>query len=283
MKYYQAKIFVVLTLVTVIAACSFKTFYNNLDYLIPEYVEDRVTLDDVLEKKFKHRTELLLYWHRSSQLIQYAGWMRSLQKVIGTQLTEDIVEQRIAEAEQFWQTLSEKLNREMADLLPLLNKHQQQELFENLKDDNEDFREEHVELEKDERQQQYFDDLYETYENWIGDLSEQQELLIKQAAMQLDSTMALRLQRRQLWQKGIQEILQSEAGEKVKSQRLAIFFAEFDDQESTELQEKSALNKSIIIQLTVQIAHKMDKEQTEFFLNKTNEYIRLFTELAENH
>lgn len=282
MKYYQLKIIVVLTLVAVIAACSFKTFYNNLDYLIPEYVEDRVTLDDVLEEKFKHRTQLLLDWHRSSQLEQYAVWMRSLQKVLGPQLTEEIVEQRIAEAEQFWQTLSEKLNREMADLLPLLNKQQQQELFANLKEDNEDFREQHVELEEDERQQQYFDDLYETYENWIGGLSEQQELLIKQAAMQLDSTMAQRLQRRLLWQKGIQEILQSEASKKVKSQRLAVFFAEFDDQESSELLEKSALNKSIIIQLTVQIAHKMNAEQTEFFLNKTSEYIRLFTELAEN-
>jgi hypothetical protein len=44
------KAIVILTLITAVAACSFKTVYNRLDYLIPEYVEGMVTLDDVLEE-----------------------------------------------------------------------------------------------------------------------------------------------------------------------------------------------------------------------------------------
>ena len=70
---------VILTLLTAVAACSFKTVYNRLDYLIPEYVEGMVTLDDVLEEKLEQRTLVLLEWHRNTQLKQYADWLSALQ------------------------------------------------------------------------------------------------------------------------------------------------------------------------------------------------------------
>ena len=44
-------------LVLLVSACSFKTFYNNLDVFIPEYVEGLVTLDDALEQAVDHRDQ----------------------------------------------------------------------------------------------------------------------------------------------------------------------------------------------------------------------------------
>jgi len=37
-----------------------------------------------------------------------------------------------------------------------------------------------------------------------------------------------------------------------------------------------------MIRLTVQISHRMSDEQKDFFTSKTSNYIRMFTELAEN-
>lgn len=279
----QLKTVLIVALFTVIfTACSFKTLYNNLDSLIPGYVEDMVSLDDVVEDTFENRTQALLNWHRNSQLRQYAEWMRSVQQDIDPQLNEQKVLQRMNEVEQFWRIISAKVNDEMAHLLPLLNTEQQQELFSNLVESNEDFREDYIDIDEKDRRDDYYENLYEVYENWIGGLSDEQEDLIKQAAQALLSTAELRLQRRLNWQSGIKEILSSSDSRQQKNQRLRSFFVGFENFTDKTMQEKSDINRTIIARLTVAIAHKMDKEQKTFFISRTDEYIRVFTELAEN-
>ncbi|MGD2161298.1 MAG: DUF6279 family lipoprotein, partial [Gammaproteobacteria bacterium] len=106
----------VVVLITLVTACSFKTVYNRLDYLIPEYVEGVVTFDEVLEEQLEKRTGVLLHWHRSTQLKQYADWLQALQVDIDAGLTEQQLEQRINEMEVFWLSIVSRLNNEMAYL-----------------------------------------------------------------------------------------------------------------------------------------------------------------------
>ena len=95
------RILVLLLALVAISACSFKMVYNQLDYLIPQYVEDMVTLDDVLETKLEQRTLVLLNWHRKTQLLQYADWLRSVQQQVNDRMTQQQVEKIIAEMEVF--------------------------------------------------------------------------------------------------------------------------------------------------------------------------------------
>lgn len=282
MRHHLLNTIAVFSLITVITACSFKSVYNNLDYLIPEYAEDIVSLDDVLQEEFEHRTLVLLNWHRNTQLNQYADWLTGIQQDIGPQLTQQQVLLRLKQAEQFWLSLAVKINHEMALLLPMLNQQQQAELFSNLTEKNEDFREEYVDIDETQRREEYYDDLYNSYENWFGDLSEQQEQLIKPAAGELVSTMAVRLQQRLKWQNGIQTILSSTESNEEKSRQLREFFAEFEISSNPEMQQKSEVNNNILARLTVEIVHSVSPEQKDFFISKTNEYIRMFRELAEN-
>ena len=276
------KAIVILTLITAVAACSFKTVYNRLDYLVPEYVEGLVTLDDVLEEKLEQSTLVLLDWHRNTQLKQYSDWLSALQRDMGTQLTEQKVEQRITEMEQFWRSLSEKVNDEMARLLPLLDKEQEEELFINIEDTNEEFREEFVDLNEEERIEDSIERISDTMEKWIGELTDEQQRFINQAATELVSTAELRLQRRLEWQNGIREILAKSDSTLNKTGRLRQFFAEFGDIDDEAMKEKFDINKGIIVRLTVQVSHSMTVDQQAYFISKTNDYIRMLTELAEN-
>jgi muramidase (phage lysozyme) len=276
------KAIVILTLITAVAACSFKTVYNRLDYLIPEYVEGMVTLDDVLEEKLEQSTLVLLEWHRNTQLKQYADWLSALQRDMATQLTEQQVEQRIAEMDRFWRSLSAKVNDEMAHLLPLLNKEQLDELFMNIDDTNDEFREEFVDLNEEQRIEDYVERISDTYQSWIGELTDQQQRNVEQAATELASTAELRLQRRLQWQHGIREILAEEDTVQNKTDRLRQFLAGFEDIDDETMKEKSEINRGIIVRLTVQISHSMTEDQQAHFISKTNDYIRMLTELAEN-
>lgn len=276
------KAIVILTLITAVAACSFKAVYNRLDYLIPEYVEGMVTLDDVLEEKLEQSTLVLLEWHRNTQLKQYADWLSALQRDMATQLTEQQVEQRITEMDRFWRLLSAKVNDEMAHLLPLLNKEQLDELFMNIDDTNEEFREESVDLNEEQRIEDYVERISDTYQGWIGELTDEQQRNVEQAATELVSTAELRLQRRLQWQHGIREILAEEDTVQNKTDRLRQFLAGFEDIDDETMKEKSEINRGIIVRLTVQISHSMTEDQQAHFISKTNDYIRMLTELAEN-
>ncbi|MBT8128663.1 MAG: hypothetical protein KJP10_01645 [Gammaproteobacteria bacterium] len=276
------KAVIVIGLIMLITACSFKTVYNRLDYLIPKYVEGVVSLDDILEERLEGRTQVLLNWHRNTQLKQYAGWLQSLQPDIGVQLTEQQLEQHISEMEGFWLSLLNKVNDEMAYLLPMLDEVQREELFVYLDDSNEEFRESFIEPEDQERIDDYAGRMIDVYEDWIGELTDEQAGSVEQAAAELISSAELRLQRRLEWQQGIRQILVSADSPYDKSQRLRVFLAGFEQDQDGPIRQASDINRQVIIRLTVHIAHSLTNEQREFFISRTDDYIRMFTELAEN-
>lgn len=271
-----------LLLAALLAGCSFKSVYNRLDYLIPKYVEGIVTLDETHADLLEQRTLVLLQWHRSTQLEQYAGWLRSLQRDFGPDLTEDRLNAHLAQLDQFWLDMLVKLNDAMAGLLPLLDADQRDELSGYLDESNAEFREEYVEIDDDQRIAGYVEYMTDTFENWIGDLTDAQSALIEQAATELVDTAKLRYRQRLAWQNGIRQILAERESGQDRQQRLRDFLAEFEQPRESELQEKTRTNQAVIVRLTVDIAHGMTAEQAEFFKDKTGEYIRIFTELAEN-
>jgi hypothetical protein len=256
--------------------------YNRLDYLIPEYVEGVVTLDDALEQRLDERTVSLLQWHRNTQLKPYASWLQSLQQDVNGQLTAERLEQHIALMEQFWLDLVIKLNDEMAYLLPLLDTEQQKELLTYLDETNGEFREEYIDPDEDERIDGFAERMIDTYENWIGELSDRQTKVVGQAASGLISSAELRLERRLEWQQGIRDILASSDSRYDKSQRLRAFLTGFEHDPEGPIKQASDINRQIIIGLTVDIANSMTQNQKDHFTSKTNDYIRMFTELAEN-
>ncbi len=273
---------IAIVLFAFVSACSFKTVYNRLDYLIPEYVEGVVTLDDALEQRLDERVAVLLQWHRNTQLKPYASWLRSLQQDVNGQLTAERLEQHIARMEEFWSAMLIKLNDEMAYLLPLLDAERQHELFVYLEETNEQFREEYIDPDADERIEAFAEHMIDTYENWIGDLSDTQVLAVEQAATGLISTAELRLERRLEWQQGIRNILVRSYSRYDKSQRLSAFLSAFEQDDYGPIKQASDRNRQIIIDLTVAIADSMTRDQKAHFTSKTNDYIRMFTELAEN-
>jgi len=272
----------ILFLLAVLTACSFKTFYNRLDYLIPEYVEGMVSLDDVLEEKVRQGSWALLSWHRKTQLRQYADWLRGLQQDVADGLTEQQAQRHIEQVHTFWLALSSKVNQQMAQLLPLLDQQQQDELFASLAEDNEEYRQEYLQLDAEQRLENYRERLLDNYENWLGELSDAQRLAIEQAAAQLQSSAELRLQRRLLWQQGIHRILDAAVPVQQKTTQLETFLAGYEQQNNPLLRDIRDNNRHVIARLTVQLAQAMTEAQRQHFISETDDYIRMFAELAED-
>ena len=266
--------------IVVFAGCSFKTVYNRLDTLIPSYVEDLVTLDDVLQQEVELRSQALVSWHRKTQLIQYADWLRELQRDVNPQLDANRLQQHVETLKGFWQSLSARIREEMAELLPLLDTEQRRELFDSIADNNEDFEEDYVDIDKVERIENYREDLLDNYGNWLGELTSAQTDLIETSAAELRSSARERLERRRRWQEGIREILDSGETRSQKTLELRRFFANFDAHEDVEMKTIERSNSDLMDRLTVQLAQLMTHNQGDHFVERTDEYIRIFTELA---
>lgn len=278
----QKSALLIISFLLLVSACSLKTIYNRLDYLIPSYVEGMVSLDDVLEEKVEQRADVLVSWHRNTQLTQYAALLRTFQQDIESPLDVQRVLQHMVSIQELWRALEVKINQEMAELLPLLNAEQRAELFASIEDKNEDFYDEYIDLDDDDRIEQYIETTSESYENWLGSLTEEQEQLIEKSATGLGSSAALRLEQRRLWQRNIKGTLDSDDTEEVKTERLKQFFDQFSISERPQLKAVSEENKKIFARLTVEMIDQSTTEQKTFLKNKIDEYIQIFTELAQN-
>ena len=170
----------------------------------------------------------------------------------------------------------------MADLLPLLNAEQREELFESIEDKNEDFYDEYVDLDDEERIEQYTDTTVDSFDNWLGYITDAQESSIEQAMPRLTDSAALRLQQRRAWQSSIRQILDSADTKESKTERLRQFFDRFSMDDQPQLAAATDNNMKVIARLTADIINQATVEQKSFFINKTDEYIKAFTELAEN-
>lgn len=271
----------IITLAVLVVSCSFKTLYKQLDYLIPAYVEGMVSLDDLLEERVEKRSLALINWHRNTQLIQYAEWLRSLQRDANDQLTEADILRHIAIIDSFWNSLLLKVNEEMVILLPLLNTEQRDELFASMADKNENFRDEYVDIDEIERIDQFTERMMDAYASWLGDLSNEQERAIELAAIEMQATAELRLTRRLQWQNSIQRILNSDENVMQKEDDLRYFFKDFNERDNDALSAIEKNNRQVLAGLTVRLIHSMTEEQHSHFVSKTDDYIRMFTELAE--
>jgi hypothetical protein len=68
----------------------------------------------------------------------------------------------------------------------------------------------------------------------------------------------------------------------MKSERLRAYFKAFNIDRADALSEADGANKQVLAWLTVKLVHAATADQKEHFMNKTDDYIRIFTELAEN-
>ena len=122
----------------------------------------------------------------------------------------------------------------------------------------------------------------DNFETWLGDLTKQQKDEIQKTATIIDSSANLRLQLRKYWKKNIQEILKTEDTVDIKSNKLTIFFNQFNAKQIDMLANIRNKNIQAIGLLALKLMHIATPEQKQNFINKADYYIRIFTELKEN-
>ena len=265
-------------------ACSLKTAYRQLDWVLPEYAEDLVSLKAEQQGLLEQRTLAFLKWHRYTQLPAYVKTLEQLRRDARGQISTEQVLFHFERIQGHWQAMMQEFSVHIADLLLQLDQQQQAQLFASLAERNEDYREEHVKVSNDERHEQQLKSMRNRFERWLGDLNKAQLKLLQNAGRNMRPLGQARLDNRLSWQSRLRSVL-AECAHKnsgCQQQKAAIveLFVHPGKIRDPLYQQSMSHNRQLWAQLVVDVAGLADKEQKQYFFETVDEYISDLSELA---
>ena len=193
----------------VLAGCSqMALVYNRIDWLAPFYVSDYVSLDRGQTRLLKQELLELRDWHCGTQLSSYAQWARVLESDLQSQsLTPTWVATRYRDVREALRELVAAASPGMAELVLTLTPSQEQEFFERLERENNEFAATFIDAPAAKAQQAYAKRMRKQLSEWIGGLTEEQERRVQAWSEQVTPGAADRLQARRAWQDELRRLL----------------------------------------------------------------------------
>lgn len=166
-----------------VTACGPRWYYHHLDWMIPWYVDDYLSLDSEQRSALEIRLAGQLNWHCRTQLPEYAVFLRSVGREFEAPdqtVTREQFARHLQTLKHFWKDLMARIGPDMADILITASDEQVDELFRNIEKDNLKRQRTYVDPPEREILQNRTDRLAERLERWIGDLTDTQQTAVQQ-------------------------------------------------------------------------------------------------------
>lgn len=275
-----------------LTGCSFKFTYNQLDWLIPWYLEDYVELEQSQFVWFEGQLEHYLDWHRSKALPDYAQFLEQVSQLSeqnwnaqSQQLTAFSDTQLLALETQLMAKLNQSLEPLISptqQLIRQLKPYQVQQLVKRFAESNEDFREKFdrpVNELREERAQR----LISLLEHFLGDLNAQQLAEIETWQRAYIPMYSVLMESRLQWQAEFLGLLEHSEplDDVVLQQRLRALFLQRETKRSAEYQALYEQNRQLIFSLLQKIQASSTQAQYVYLQNQLKSYQEDFLALAK--
>ncbi|WP_371193273.1 DUF6279 family lipoprotein [Glaciecola sp. SC05] len=174
---------IVLVAVFLLAGCSTKFAYKNLDWLVYWYVDDYIEMTNAQEQQFDQYIAQWQQWHVETELPKYQAHLEELANDIAQQnISVDRMGYHQEKARDHWERLREHISPGIADIAATMDEEQITYFFaalekENVKDEEE--RLERLALSDDKRKDRWVDRNFDNLKNWLGRLSDEQKSYIE--------------------------------------------------------------------------------------------------------
>ncbi len=263
-----------------LTGCAVKFVYNQLDWLIPWYLDDYVTLDPLQEVKFDAQLEGYLRWHRTQQLPEYADFLQWVAEASEDGFDRNEVDQIQLRSQAFADILFRRLGPSMVELLQQLTDAQIEEMYVNFAAENDEFREKYIEQKVVKQRFKRGKDIRKFIERWTGQLDDEQQLLIREWSQNYQLMGAEFIQSRLDWQARLKAALQKRQNTVAFEAAVLELFAQRRMGRSDEYWERFEFNQQLIKQLYLDIDKTLSPSQRQRSIAKLNAYAQDFRELA---
>jgi len=182
------KPFSIVILILSLSGCGAKFVYNNLDWLILEYVDDYVTLTNDQESILEFRLQALAKWHRQSELPSYVEQIETLRNMPKSELTADfILAQRVSIKQQI-KAIVAQAAPDVYALAVQATPEQEQEFLENFNKEQSKHLDKYLGLNDQETRELYADRIGAGIDKWLGSVTPKQQEIVNSWANEMEIT-----------------------------------------------------------------------------------------------
>lgn len=255
-----------------LAGCGVRFVYNQLDWLIPWYLEDYVELERDQETLFEERLQSYLAWHRTDQLPRYSAFLHQVADRAEKGLNQEDIAHIEDQTEQFAQALMDRMLNDLIDLLETASDEQIEQLFQRLEQDNKEYRREYIEVSADKQKKQRYKEVIKYAERWTGRLSDEQVKQIGEWVVQFE-LMGPEIEAARLaWQDEFRRVLALRSDRKRYETAFKKLISNPDFGRSDELKRKLAYNSELAVKLYLQLDKTLTQRQREHMVKKLRSY-----------
>lgn len=204
------KIFLFGSFLIVMASCGPKLIYPHLEWLVPWYISDYISLDSVQKNMLEKRLMKQLDWHCRTQLTAYAETLRAIGRdfAVGDQpIDATQIRFYYIKLTAHWKDLLRRIGPDITDILLTASDEQIDELFSNLEKQNREFRKEYVDPSDRELDAKRQKRMAGRLKHWIAELTAEQKAAVADWSSQLTPIADLWLQNREAIQEAARELL----------------------------------------------------------------------------
>ncbi|MGA0025850.1 MAG: DUF6279 family lipoprotein [Steroidobacteraceae bacterium] len=201
-------VLVVVATMLLTACGGVRFFYDRLDMLLPWYLGGYVELEPSQRSDLERRVDVLLAWHRSTEIRRYAAFFRELEAAAERPVEPGRFEAWRREAESYWQDLALKAVPEAGALLASLSDTQVRELMDGLREDQAELAEDIAKRSPAERLERRRKSLEKQFKRWLGRLEPRQLAMIDEASLELETDSTGWLSSRSAWTDAFERALE---------------------------------------------------------------------------
>ncbi|MDV6315141.1 DUF6279 family lipoprotein [Idiomarina sp. HP20-50] len=272
----------VLTVLAIIAGCTANIGYQFADTLVEWKVKDYVDLNDQQEKVLAQKIDAMHQWHAQTQLPLYRSELKALRDKVKTRsLTLRDIEAFENTLWVFWRNVLEQLEAE-SDLISTLSVKQRQQLIARLEEAQEERYQRWQEDKQDNPILQRLDrvtEVEEDLEDIIGDLTEEQDKLLRRWVNDSPGLQGEWLSYRSRWLTEFEKVLLNQPLDK---DRLASLIVNPQQLRSKSFQKQREQSSERRRQFLWEMYQSLTNEQREKVINKADEYINLIDSLISD-
>lgn len=270
-----------LAIASVQGCSTVKFVYNQLDWLVPYYVGDYVSLTHEQATRLDEQFARLRYWHCSTQLRGYVRWLRAANDDIQAGNTDYAeIEARYAELQRYFQEFAEQASHGIAEMMLLVSDSQVAEFFLNLDKENRKLRSELEARSPEERHRRSVRRMEEQLERWVGDLTPQQQNAVAAWSMEMMRGNMERLEARLAWQDELRRLLETRQDTLAFREGVRRLFVEPERFRPAEVVRNQAIRREQTLRLLAAIGATLTAEQRAAVSRRAAKWTSDFEELA---
>jgi hypothetical protein len=273
----------ILICLTLVLGCGPGFIYPHLDWMIPWYVDDYISLNSDQSSMLKSRLMHQLDWHCQTQLAAYAAYLREIAADFDNPqqpVTVSVLESHRTKLLAHWQNLMRQIAPDVSDILMTATDAQIEELFSNLEKENRELRSEYLDPPDDELLKNRQDKMIKRVEYWISSLTAEQIQALKDWSLQLQPINEAWLQNRERYQANLHLLLArrhiDEADFREKLSEMLIYP---ERNRPRAYQDKLDHNTVVTLNFIVSMDRSLTLEQRKKLLQRLNDLARDFERL----